>query len=255
MTEGSTPGWNVIITLPEATAPQARRVLRPWGMLYRTAHFHVLVMAVADPDLFLLEFGAAVAETPGLLNFIAHVFAAQRAFDFATAAEFEAKAREAALAWAPLLAGKRFHVRLHRRGLKGVVSTPNEERFLDDTLLQALSTAGTPGHIGFDAKAAMRAVQSDPLFLDEETVVIPVGSLAELEQEGHGVVLERLGLAAGDAHQRFLLEGRFDLFSVTAQIMVAAARALPLLVPGVHRLSDVPPQALWQGIANGTNDA
>jgi hypothetical protein len=36
-----------------------------------------------------------------------------------------------------------------------------------------------------------------------------------MEHEGHGVVLERLGLAAGDAYQRFLLEGRFDLFSVT----------------------------------------
>ncbi len=107
-------------------------------------------MAVADPDRFLQEFGAAVAETPGILNFIAHVFAAQRTFDFATVEEFEAKARDAALAWAPLLAGKRFHVRLHRRGLKGVLSTPNEERFLDEALLQALSAAGTPGHIGFD---------------------------------------------------------------------------------------------------------
>lgn len=106
-----------------------------------------------------------------------------------------------------------------------------------------------------DAKAATQAVQSDPLFLDEETVVIPVGSLAELEQEGHGVVLERLGLAAGDAHQRFLLEGRFDLVSVTAQIMVAAARALPLLGPGAHGLSDIPPQALWQGIPNATDEA
>lgn len=150
MTEGSTPGWNVIVTLPEATASQARRVLRPWGMLHRTDHFRVLVMAVADPDRFLQEFGAAVAATPGILNFVAHVFAAQQTFDFVTVAEFEVKAREAALAWAPLLAGKRFHIRLHRRGLKGVLSTPHEERFLDDALLQALSTAGTPGHIGFD---------------------------------------------------------------------------------------------------------
>ena len=106
-----------------------------------------------------------------------------------------------------------------------------------------------------DAEAAAQAVRSDPLFMDEETLVIPVESLAELEQEGHGVVLERLGLAAGEAHQRFLLEGRFDLVSAAAQIMVAAARALPLLGPGAHRLSDVPPQALWQGIPNGTEES
>ena len=69
------------------------------------------------------------------------------------------------------------------------------------------------------------------------------------------MVLERLGLAAGDAHQRFLLEGRFDLFSVTSQIMVAATRALPLLGPGAHRLSDIPPCALWQGIPNDTDES
>ncbi len=145
-----TPGWNVIVTLPEATAPQARRVLKRWGWLHRTPYFHVLVMAVADPDQFLREFGEAVAKTPGILNFVAHVFAAQRTFDFATVEEFERKARELALAWAPLLAGKRFHVRLHRRGLKGTLSTPKEERFLDEALLDALNAAGTPGHIGFD---------------------------------------------------------------------------------------------------------
>ena len=149
-TPAGTPGWNVIVTLPEATAPQARRVMRRWGRLYRTNYFHVLVMTVADPDRFLREFGDAVAETPGILNFIAHVFAAQRTFDFVTIEEFEKKARDLALAWAPRLAGKRFHVRLHRRGLKGVLSTPNEERFLDEALLAALSAAGTPGHVGFD---------------------------------------------------------------------------------------------------------
>jgi tRNA(Ser,Leu) C12 N-acetylase TAN1 len=143
-------GWNVIVTLPEATAPQARQVLRRWGRPSRTDHFQVLVMRADDPDRFLREFGETVAATPGILNFIAHVFTAQHTFDFATVAEFEAKAREAALAWRPLLEGKRFHVRLHRRGLKGVLSTPHEERFLDDALLQALSTAGTPGRIGFD---------------------------------------------------------------------------------------------------------
>jgi diaminopimelate dehydrogenase len=107
---------------------------------------------------------------------------------------------------------------------------------------------------GADAEAAAQAVQADPLFMDEEAVVIPVGCLAELEHEGHGVVLERLGLAGGDAHQRFLLEGRFDFASVTAQIMVAAARALPMLGPGAHRLCEVPPHALWQGLPNGTEE-
>lgn len=108
--------------------------------------------------------------------------------------------------------------------------------------------------VGADAAAAAAAVKADPLFTDEETLVIPVPNLAELQEEGHGVVLERLGLAAGDAHQRFLLEGRFDLSSVTAQVMIAAARAIPLLTPGVHRLTDIPPCLLWRGIPDGSNE-
>ncbi len=107
---------------------------------------------------------------------------------------------------------------------------------------------------GANPEAAVEAVQSDPLFMDEETLVVPVKSLAELEEEGHGVVLERLGLAAGDAHQRFLLEGRFDLYSVTGEIMVAAARALPLLRPGAYQLGDVPHAALWHGIAHAADE-
>ncbi len=35
------------------------------------------------------------------------------------------------------------------RGLKGVISTQPEERFLDGALLTALAEAGTPGRISF----------------------------------------------------------------------------------------------------------
>jgi hypothetical protein len=90
--------------------------------------------------------------------------------------------------------------------------------------------------------------------LVRDALMIPVGSLAELEHEGYGIVLERLGLAGGDAHQRFLIEGRFDLFAVTAQIMVVATPALPLLSPGAHRLSDIPLRVLWQGRPNDTDE-
>ena len=146
----STAGWNVVVTLPEATAPQARRALRRWGQLFRTDYFRVFMMSVAEPNRFLEEFGEVVAATPGIRNFIAHVFPAQRTFDFVTVEEFERKASEVVRGWAPVLGGKRFHVRLHRRGLKGILSTPKEERFLDDFLLQVAGAGEAPAHVGFD---------------------------------------------------------------------------------------------------------
>ncbi len=142
--------WNVIVTLAEPTFRIARRLLARWGELRRTQYYNVATMAVADPAAFLREFSAAVAESPGMLNAMSHVLPFEHMFEFKDATEFEFKAREIALSHVPKLAGKSFHVRLHRRGLKGIISTPAEERFLDDVLLQALAAAGSPGRICFE---------------------------------------------------------------------------------------------------------
>jgi diaminopimelate dehydrogenase len=98
---------------------------------------------------------------------------------------------------------------------------------------------------GADLERVTVALRADPLFLDEETLVLPIESVAALEDEPHGVVLERWGEASGVAHQRLLLEARFDAVALTAQVMLAAVRALPLLPPGAHTLLDVPASMLF----------
>ena len=89
------------------------------------------------------------------------------------------------------------------------------------------------------------AIRADPLFLGEETQVFPVESLATLEQEGRGVVLDRRGSSERLSRPRFVLEGRFDEAAMTAEIMLAAVRALPDLEPGAYSLFDIPLTALW----------
>ena len=137
--------WNVLVTLAEPTYRTARNLLAKWGRLRRTEYYNVATMAVADPVSFLREFGAAIEQSPGILNAMSHVVPFEHLFEFEDAVEFETKAREIALTYVPRLIGKSFHVRLHRRGLKGTISTPTEERFLDEALLEALTTAGSPG--------------------------------------------------------------------------------------------------------------
>lgn len=144
------PDWNVTVTLAEPTFGIARDMLAPWGQLRRTGFFNVAVMKVADTAAFFREFVAAVEETPGILNAMSHAVPFEHVFVFKDASEFEEKLRDIVLSYAPQLAGKSFHVRLRRRGLKGVISSPEEERFLDDVLLEALAAAGTPGHISFE---------------------------------------------------------------------------------------------------------
>jgi hypothetical protein len=148
--QSEVPDWNVIVTLSEPTFRIARKLLARWGRLRPTDFHNVAVMAVKDPGAFLREFAAGVDEEPGILNAMSHVVPLEHVFTFKDPAEFEAKSREIALSYVPRLAGKSFHVRLRRRGLKGAISTPGEERFLDDVLLESLAAAGNPGRIRFD---------------------------------------------------------------------------------------------------------
>lgn len=98
---------------------------------------------------------------------------------------------------------------------------------------------------GANPDRVAEAIRADPLFLGEETQVFPVESLASLEPEGRGIVLDRRGSLQRLGRQHFVLEGRFDEVVVTAEVMLAAARALPDLDPGAYSLADIPLNALW----------
>jgi diaminopimelate dehydrogenase len=91
-----------------------------------------------------------------------------------------------------------------------------------------------------DRDAVTEVIRSDPLFLGVETVVLPVDSVAALEEEGHGVVVERRGTAACTGHQLLLFEARFDRWALASEMMLAAARAVASLPPGSHSLLDIP---------------
>jgi diaminopimelate dehydrogenase len=97
---------------------------------------------------------------------------------------------------------------------------------------------------GADPQQVAEGIRGDPLFLDEETIVLPVESTAALEEQGHGVTLERHGTSGGLGHQRFLVEARLDVHAAAAQVMVGAARALAGARPGVRTLPELPLAAL-----------
>jgi tRNA(Ser,Leu) C12 N-acetylase TAN1 len=150
------------VTLPEATFREARKFLRRWGEVHRSGYFHILTLTVDHVESFLAEVAKAIEDKPGAFNILSHIISAQRTFTFASAEEFEAKARGIAILWAPMLAGKSFYVRFHRREFKGALSTPKEERFLDETLLGALETLGALGRISFtDPDAILQIVTID----------------------------------------------------------------------------------------------
>jgi diaminopimelate dehydrogenase len=94
-----------------------------------------------------------------------------------------------------------------------------------------------PGH---DVERVRAALALDPALADHDVLVFPVDSVAALEDRGHGVLLERIGMRGKATHETLLLEGRFDVHLVTARLMLHAALQLPTLAPGAHRFTTLP---------------
>lgn len=151
--------WNVVVTIRERGFVLACEFLEEFGRIEKTEFFNVLVMKVENVREFLEGLRREISENPGVLNFLARVNPISEVFDFRTPEEFESRAAQVAFQWVPNLAGKRFHVRIHRRGFKGRLSSMDEERLLADVLLEAMKKAGTQGHISFKDPDAVLAVE------------------------------------------------------------------------------------------------
>lgn len=151
--------WNVVATVNSRQFIRACRLLEQYGRVDRTDYYNVMVMSVDDVTEFLARLEELTAHVPDVLDVVSRAVPVATSFDFQTAKEFEARARQAVLRWTSELAGKSFHVRLHRRGFKHKLPSQQEERLLDETLLSALEAAGTPGSITFDDPDAIIDVE------------------------------------------------------------------------------------------------
>jgi tRNA(Ser,Leu) C12 N-acetylase TAN1 len=153
-------GWNVVINLNIRGARQAYEKLGVFGTIRKTGFFNVLFMKVEDVPAMLETMRNWVEEDPRALSFLSRAVPAAVTFTFQSPEEFEAGAAEAVLNWAPSLAGKRFHVRMRRRGFKGRLSSLDEEHFLDKILLEATEKTGAAGKIAFDEPDAIISVET-----------------------------------------------------------------------------------------------
>ncbi|MDY0039104.1 MAG: THUMP domain-containing protein [Desulforhabdus sp.] len=152
--------WNVIVTIRESGFKDAVKLLEQFGPVRRTDFFNVLVMKAHDVQEMLQELRKEIIQNPGTLNFISRVVPVTATFNFQSKEELESRAKEIVLQWLPQLAGKKFHVRVHRRGFKGRLSSIDVEHFLDGILLEQLERMGTPGQIDFESPDAILAVET-----------------------------------------------------------------------------------------------
>jgi len=152
--------WNVVVTVREGGYNRSRKLLACFGEVERTDFYNILVMRMADPLILLEELREESVRDPGGAADLARVMPVVRAFTFQTLQEFKVKARESVTPWLEVLAGKSFHLRMHRRGFKGKLSGMEEEHFLDKYLLAGLENAGTPGRLAFTDPDAIIAMET-----------------------------------------------------------------------------------------------
>ena len=139
--------------------------------------------------------------------------------------------------------GTSLHHTVAATGIKGVrKALATECKSAEGSLQRYVYVELEPGA---DARTVENAIANDPLFLDEQTLVFPVDSIAALEETNRGLTLVRHAEPAEASHTSWLLEARYDEVGVAARMMLAAARALPFLQAGAYSLLDLPPGALW----------
>ena len=152
--------WNAVISVHEHGFRQAINVFGDFGEVKRTDFLNDLLLRTGDVNQMLESLRERILKNPSTLSFLARLIPITHTFTFDSADEFEHKAVEIITAWAQHLEGKSFYVRIRRRGFKGKISSPGEERLWDVVLLEALEKAGAPGRISFRDPDAIIAIET-----------------------------------------------------------------------------------------------
>ncbi len=93
---------------------------------------------------------------------------------------------------------------------------------------------------GADFKSVEAAVKADAYFVNDETHVMQVESVDQLNDVGHGVNLVRKGVSGKTHNQLFEFNMKINNPALTAQVLVNVARAAMRQQPGAYTMIELP---------------
>lgn len=93
---------------------------------------------------------------------------------------------------------------------------------------------------GYKLDSVAAAIKADPYFASDETHVVEVASVDDVKDMGHGVNMVRKGVSGITQNQRFEFNMSINNPALTAQILVAAARASMKQRPGAYTMIEIP---------------
>lgn len=100
---------------------------------------------------------------------------------------------------------------------------------------------------GADFATVEQAIKTDAYFVKDETVVTQVPDADALIDMGHGVLMERKGVSGLTHNQLVEFKMKINNPALTAQILVACARASMKQKPGAYTLPQIPVMDLVPG--------
>lgn len=93
---------------------------------------------------------------------------------------------------------------------------------------------------GADFATVEAAIKADPYFVNDETHVMQVPCVDDLNDVGHGVNLVRKGVSGQTHNQLFEFNMKINNPALTAQILVCSARAAMRQQPGCYTMIEIP---------------
>jgi tRNA(Ser,Leu) C12 N-acetylase TAN1 len=140
--------WNVVVTARLGHQRRLRRALYRLVRLHRSGFRFVLIGHVDDRAALLEGVAALVERWPQIGRGLARLLTVERIFPIAPE-RFDEQLAELAPVCAERLVGCTFHVRVIRRGHKGVIHTQQCERAFGAALYTALRERGAQPKVTF----------------------------------------------------------------------------------------------------------
>lgn len=100
---------------------------------------------------------------------------------------------------------------------------------------------------GYTVEQIYNELKADDYFAHDELHVIPVESVDDCKDMGHGVLIERKGVSGKTQNQLFEFRMHINNPALTAQVLTSCARAVVKQRPGCYTLPEIAPMDLLAG--------
>ena len=140
--------WNILATAFWGRGKDALRLLTQYGEFRGSGFKDVLQGHVEDVNLFLEKLESMRRENPDRMNSLSQILPLEQTFNF-NLPDFMEKLKGTVLPYMEKVEGKKFYVRVKRRGHKGEMSSFEIEKEISSFIFERLEQAGKCAQVSF----------------------------------------------------------------------------------------------------------